>query len=62
MTPEPFLFGILTVLGSYLLAVTSSYFQNKRKDPLRSFKPFNLKNHGSFFQKNKRVHKQSDSN
>lgn len=53
MTPEPFLFGILMVLGSYLLAVVASNITDNKKDPLRNFQPFNLKNYVTFFSKNK---------
>jgi hypothetical protein len=47
MTPEPYLFGILTILGSYLLSVAVSFYQDKKKDQLKHFKPFNFKNHAS---------------
>jgi hypothetical protein len=56
-TPEPYLFGILTVLGSYLLAVAVSSFQDRKRDPLKNFKPFNYKNYASFFQKGKSANK-----
>jgi hypothetical protein len=46
MTPEPYLFGILTILGSYLLSVAVGFYKNKKKDNLKHFKPFNLKKHG----------------
>jgi len=54
MTPEPFLFGILTVLGSYLLAVVVNNITDSKKDPLRNFQPFNFKYYAKFFSKNKR--------
>jgi hypothetical protein len=46
MTPEPYLFGILTILGSYLLSVAVVFCRHKKKDSLKNFKPFNLKKHG----------------
>jgi hypothetical protein len=46
MTPEPYLFGILTILGSYLLSVAVVFYRHKKKDSLKHFKPFNLKKHG----------------
>jgi hypothetical protein len=52
MTPEPFIFGILTVLGSYLLAVIAIRIQFKKDDKLSNFKPSNLKNYVSAYKKN----------
>ena len=44
-TFELYLIGILTILGSYLLAIAVNYNfdKNKKKDPLKGFKQFNLK-------------------
>jgi hypothetical protein len=45
-TFEPYLIGLLTILGSYLVAISVNYLKNKKKDSLNDFKPFNLKKHG----------------
>jgi hypothetical protein len=41
-----YLIAILIILGSYLLSVSVGIYQQKNKDVLRHFKPFNLKNYG----------------
>jgi hypothetical protein len=41
-----YLIAILIILGSYLLSVSVGFYQQKNKDVLRHFKPFNLKNYG----------------
>jgi hypothetical protein len=57
-TPELYFFFILTILGSYLLAIAINSIKNRKKDPLKSFKPFNYKkNYVSFFSKAKKGNK-----
>jgi hypothetical protein len=46
MNMEAFIIAILIILGSYLLSVSVGFYQQKNKDVLRHFKPFNLKNYG----------------
>jgi hypothetical protein len=43
MNLEPYLFGILIIIGSYLLSVVVCFFKEKDKDSLKDFKPFNFK-------------------
>lgn len=50
-TPEPYIFSILIVLGSYLIAIAVSSIQNRKKDQLKDFKPFNYKNYARIFKK-----------
>lgn len=54
---ELLIFAVLIALGSYLLFVAVSSFQSREKDPLKNFKPLNIKKYASFFEKGKSVNK-----
>jgi hypothetical protein len=42
-----YLIAILIILGSYLLSVSVGIYQQKNKDLLRNFEPFNLKKYAN---------------